>query len=168
MNDVTIQAVDLENGQKQGFTVDVVDEKGMIARFWVSVKLDSKNHPVMSMTTKVGPELKTEKQHKMVGYHNISPRHVEIPVGKPYEVAFQSQHVTTVYFIDGVDNLRDLVMDIDVPETKECKYVGNSFEILSVLDENFNEVELPEDDEDEIRRRDEKHGLYPQYEDPAN
>lgn len=59
-------------------------------------------------------------------------------------VTFTATFKTKIIVVDD-DGIADALTDIDIPENDACKYVGDSFEVESVEDENGDDVEWEED-----------------------
>jgi len=63
------------------------------------------------------------------------------------EVEFEACFVSDITVEDG-ECLSDAVCDVNIPENNECKYVENSFDVISVTNEDGMDVDW-ESDEDE-------------------
>ena len=68
---------------------------------------------------------------------------------KTFKVKFTAQFETTIELVDG-QSLTDAVVDLNIPEDDETKYVEHTFEVDSV--KNSVGVEVDPDEYDEIHR----------------
>lgn len=103
-------------------------------------------------------------------FHNSAPLVAEDNTGKQeFDVTFTAQFKTKV-FVAERESLSDAVSDVDIPESKDTKYIEQTFEIDSVEDMKGNDIDVEafdkerqeeQDEDDDVQEhKDRKNGLY--------
>lgn len=66
-------------------------------------------------------------------------------MNKRYKIKFLVE-MTTEVTLNDEELLEDVISNIDIPESSDVKYVADSYETLSVTDENDNEIDVEDHD----------------------